>query len=175
MFLFLGEYTKKRKEKKNKQQHNNRWNLNLRRTTVYLLCCVCTAFSQSHFKPKLTFQWTWGPPPLPVRSKRSLLNVERSLSWFPDIFEYSLPLNQLCSALNPFTSSASKHKHWQHADMKLPFLCLLSVMMKFTHSLWLTHRKCSGERAAHVLSYKLCYLLSLLWEVDLRLSVCNER
>lgn len=166
-FSSSGEYKKTNKQ----QQHNNCWNMNLKRKTEHLLCCACTAFSQSHFKPKLTFQWTWGPPPLPVRSKRSLLNVERSRSDF-QIYATSKPL---CSAHDPFMYSASKHKQWQHADMKFPFPCLLFDMMKFTHSVRLTHRKCLAERAGHVLPYKLCYQPSLLWEVDLWLLVCNER
>lgn len=61
-----------------------------------------------------------------------------------------------------------------HADMKFPFLCLLCVMMKFTHSPLADVREADGGRhcrintAARVLCYKLCYLLSLLWEADLR-------
>ena len=67
----------------------------------------------------------------------------------------------------PHTYNISKHKQWQHSDMNFPSLCLLLVMMKFTHRASLTHRKRPAEWWQDQYSWphwrpKLCYLQLLL-------------
>lgn len=131
-------------------------------------------------KSKLTFQWTWGRPSLPVRSRHSLRNVEKRL------FDFQTSLNALCLQTVVLHSDSEITIHMllqnktvttQGYEISFPVFAL-SYDKIYTLLHWRTGSgRCNDGRintAAYVLCYKWCYLLSLLWEVDLWLSAFNE-
>lgn len=141
----------------------------------------CISCAEVTSKPTLTFQWTWGPPPLPVRSKRSLLNAEerglfdlQTLSNAPGlqavVLSCTIHVRTLVQNIN-----SDNVRIWNF----LP--CVCSQLWWNLHTLhgWRTGSgQWNGARintAGLAFCYKLCYLLSLLWEVDLWLSSRNER
>lgn len=126
---------------------------------MYLLC-------RSHFKTNadISVNLRSASPPCAVKAQPTECGGEKSF-WFTNTFKCAQPPSCCAQLHNPHPYVSSKHKQWQRADMKFPFLCLLTVMMKFTHSTWLTHRKWSVERAVEsiqlavrsVISCVICY------------------